>query len=293
MDNYHKYPKVYSLGTKETEGMLSGGCWVQEKLDGSQISFGVDMSGELHAYSRGGKIDLNTPQKLFAPAIAHLKTKQEYMIPGYVYRGECISSPRHNRITYDRMPKGFVVLWDVCNDYGAYIPPSMISRYADAIGVETANHYGYGVWDVGGLEEILFSCQSQLGGMIEGVVLKSYDEEGPPRTAKFVSEKFKEVVNVRPKVYGLDLSEIGSWYGTESRWLKAIQHLLESGELTDSPADIGPIIKEVHRDLLEECEREMKELVWAQAWPELRKHLVKGLAEWYKRLLFERYTPAA
>ena len=38
----HSYPDVYELGHKIVSDVLNGHVLVQEKVDGSQISFGVD-----------------------------------------------------------------------------------------------------------------------------------------------------------------------------------------------------------------------------------------------------------
>lgn len=43
MDSFHSYPAVFNLGHKAIESLLtSGPVIVEEKIDGSQFSFGVD-----------------------------------------------------------------------------------------------------------------------------------------------------------------------------------------------------------------------------------------------------------
>lgn len=50
------YPKIYALGHKAIEELLHDDVCVQEKVDGSQISFGL-LDGKLYISSKGAIID--------------------------------------------------------------------------------------------------------------------------------------------------------------------------------------------------------------------------------------------
>ena len=41
-----------------------------------------------------------------------------------------------------------------------------------------------------------------------------------------------------------------------------MQHLSESGQLTNTPKDIGMLIKEIERDLIEEEEQNIRTFLW-------------------------------
>lgn len=48
----HGYSKIYTIGTKWISGLLLDPVVIEEKIDGSQLSFGIDGNGELRARSR-------------------------------------------------------------------------------------------------------------------------------------------------------------------------------------------------------------------------------------------------
>ena len=63
------YPKILALGHRFLQGIFEGPVVVQEKVDGSQFSFGLDAEGVLRCRSRGQEIDIEAPPQLFVPAV--------------------------------------------------------------------------------------------------------------------------------------------------------------------------------------------------------------------------------
>ena len=144
---------------------------------------------------------------------------------------------------------------------------------------------------------------SILGGQkIEGVVVKpfAYDKFGADKKvlmAKFVSEAFKEIHSAEWKksnpTKGDVLDVIVASLRTPARWNKAIQHLRENGEITDSPKDIGALIREVQADVLKECADDIRMRLFSWARPRVQRGVVAGLPEWYKNELLNRQFPPA
>ena len=60
----------------------------------------------------------------------------------------------------------------------------------------------------------------------------------------------------------------------------ATQNLLQN-----QPSDIGLLIKEVQRDVVEECYDEINKLLWQINGRTIHSFLVRGLPEWYKERL--------
>ena len=60
----HSYPNVYQLGHKLVSNVLDGYVLVQEKIDGSQISFGIDNLGDLRIRSKNKEIDIEHPNDM-------------------------------------------------------------------------------------------------------------------------------------------------------------------------------------------------------------------------------------
>jgi protein required for attachment to host cells len=141
----------------------------------------------------------------------------------------------------------------------------------------------------------LIDRESILGGQkVEGVVAKNYErfgKDGKVLMAKFVSSKFKEVHDKdwkKRNPAGIDIiTKLGLQYHSEARFAKAVQHMKEDGVLLGEPRDIGGLIKGLKKDVYEECAHEIKETLFAWAWPKIQRAVVSGLPEWYKQLLIE------
>ena len=147
----------------------------------------------------------------------------------------------------------------------------------------------------------LLERQSILGGpKIEGVVIKNYADigrDGKVVMGKFVSAVFKEVHNKdwkdRNPEKGDVLDQICTALTTKARWSKAVQHLREAGTLANEPKDIGPLIKEVARDTLEEETEFIKDRLFAWAKKDIVRRVTAGLPEWYKEQLLESLSEEA
>ena len=54
------------MGHKAIAELLKGPVYVEEKVDGSQFSFGVDENGEIRVRSKGCELVLDAPEKMFS-----------------------------------------------------------------------------------------------------------------------------------------------------------------------------------------------------------------------------------
>lgn len=284
------YGKVRAFGHRDNRNIFVGPFCIQEKIDGSQINFGV-FDGELKVWSRGGPRSLEEEGGLFGPSIQHILSVRDKLTPGFTYRGEAVCGKRHNILTYGRAPKGHIVLWEVEGKDGTPArSENNIIRLASAIGVEPVRYFpiagGVDDWPEH-IEANFFGEESQLGGCpIEGVVVKRLG--GGDMKAKFVSPQFKEVKPGK-KASKADKNPLAfiEDYCTEARWHKAIQHLSEAGELKGANSDIGPLIREIHRDTFEECEEEIKQALFDAFRKDICAGLIKGFPEWYRRRIEE------
>ena len=134
---------------------------------------------------------------------------------------------------------------------------------------------------------------SCLGGQkVEGVVVKNYERythEKKVMMGKFVSEAFKEIhsgdwKSRNPNQSGVVEGIIGK-LSSHARWYKAIQHLQEAGLITNSPSDIGPLMKEVSQDILKEETDRIKDTLFNHFWKDISRGVTKGLPGWYKEML--------
>jgi|SRR5579864_110839 len=294
----HSYPSIYSFGHRVVKDILKDPVYVQEKVDGSQFSFGLDEEGNVITRSKGADIYAETADKLFKAAVEYVHSIKDKLTPGYTYRGEVLCRPRHNTLAYDRVPRHNVVIFDVNTGEECYMPYSEVVQEAARLDLEVVPllHAGI-VSSVEQFQEIL-KTMSFLGGQkIEGVVVKpiGYNQFGIDKKAlmaKYVSEEFKEVHGGNWKQSNPSNNEVvekvALLYKTPARWNKAIQHLREAGQIEDSPRDIGKILAEIQKDTLKECENEIKEELFKAAWPKIGRILIAGFPEWYKEQLLKK-----
>lgn len=294
-DSYHSYPKVYALGHRQIEDLLLDPVIVEEKLDGSQFSFGV-FDGEIKCRSKGQQLIVDAPEKLFDAAVATVKGIAPLLHDGWTYRAEYLRTPRHNTLRYERIPEKHLAIFDINTGHEHYLMPDAKTTEAHRIGIEVVPFLLEGTLTSPDQLRDFLDRDSMLGGTkIEGVVVKNYRRFAPDGKAlmgKYVREDFKEMNAVAWKLANPKQGDIVQrnieLYRTDARWRKAVQHLAESGSLDNSPRDIGNLIAEVKRDTLDECGDDIKAALFAWAWPQIQRGICAGLPEWYKGQLLEK-----
>lgn len=295
--SWSSYTKIHALGHRLIRDIFQGKVYVEEKIDGSQISFGV-FGDELKIRSRGGPIHLGAPDKMFAQAVATIRIMADrgLLRDGWTYRGEYLAKPNHNVLAYGRIPLNFIIGWDISDGLESYLSYEDKKNEFDRIGLETTPllHYGE-VADIQFFRRFL-ERESILGAQkIEGVVVKNYSKflpDGKLMVGKFVSEAFKEIHNGVWKEANPSNSDVVDGliesYKTPARWAKAVQRLREAGQLEDSPRDIGKIVAEIPKDIFEEETDAIKERLFQHFAPKIRRGCVGGVAEWYKEQLLKK-----
>lgn len=103
MDSWHSYPKVYNIGHPAIDELFSGPVIVEEKVDGSQFSFGK-FGDDLLVRSRGRVFDVEAPDNMFSLGAGVVKKLRDDLHDGWTYRGEYLNKPKHNALAYDRTP---------------------------------------------------------------------------------------------------------------------------------------------------------------------------------------------
>jgi hypothetical protein len=271
---------------------------VEEKVDGSQFSFGV-FEGELRVRSKGKQMEPDSPEKMFLPAIATARELAPILKDGWTYRGEFLGKPKHNVLAYDRNPDRYVILFDINTGEEQYLGPEEKAAEAERIGLEVVPVLHNGV--VSDAEALLAFLDrvSVLGGQkVEGFVAKNYARFGPDKKAlmgKHVCESFKEIhageFRKANPTQGDIVQRLIMRHRTPARWNKAIQHLKERGDLENSPRDIGKLLNEIKSDVEKECFEDIRAELWKHFWPQVERAIVAGFPQFYKdTLLRSQFT---
>lgn len=294
--NISGYSDIHAIGHKLLTNLFTGPVVVQEKTDGSQFSF-CQQNGQLSCRSRGQQIHLGEPG-MFSKAVETVRSLQGLLIENRIYRCEYIQKPKHNALTYARVPKGYLVLWDAEDMGQNYLAPEALTAEAIRLGLEPVPLIWEGVqsflgWNHGlecWLTDML-DRESCLGGCkVEGIVVKNYHQFGADHkilVGKFVSAAFKEIhreasKKLKPQ-HGDIVQQIAACYQTPARFNKVVQHLREAGQINGTPQDIGPLLKELHLDIAKECTDDIKDQLFKHFWKPVIREIAKTFPDFYKQ----------
>ncbi len=295
---FASFGKILALGHRCIRNIFEDGeVEITEKVDGSQFGF-AKLFGEVGCRSRGRMINMAEPDNMFAQAVEQVKRITPLLPHDTKFYGEYLKSPKHNVIEYGRYPTNHITLFGMeSNDPTWDYTYEALSGWAAKFGFDVVPRLFQGELpngvDMEFLEQLL-ATDSYLGASkVEGFVVKNWNKSVTlpqgvywPMCGKFVSEKFKEKMGQSKKSNkGNAFMALKDQYQTEARWQKAVQHLQENGSLLGEPKDIGPLMKEVYRDITTECKDEIMHELWACFQKEIIKHASMGLAEWYKMQL--------
>lgn len=288
-----RYPKIYAVGHHILGPLFLDDVIVEEKVDGSQFSFGVFDTPEgptLKLKSKGALMYPDAPEKMFTEIVEYVKSIENDLMPNWKYVGEYLKKPKHNSLIYNRIPENHLIIFDICTAHEYYLGVTQKRQEAARLGFESVPvlHEGR-INDINDFRKLLEN-ESVLGGpKIEGFVIKNYLRfglDGKALMAKFVSEEFKEI---HSKAWGESnpsqdgaVQKIGLQYQTQARWLKAVQRLRDDGQLEQEPRDIGNLIKEVKHDVSVECKEEIMEALWKAFGDKVVRIAAAGLPQWYK-----------
>lgn len=295
MSGLSSYGSIYALGHIAVENIFDGDTEITEKIDGSQISFGV-IDGELMVRSKNSDLLVGN-NNMFYTGIEAIQQRAGLLQPNWVYRGEYLMKPKHNTLNYDRVPKDNIIIFDIERGAGTqdYLRWRERNEEAERIGFEAVPNFATtATYNLEYIKKLL-EIESVLGGVkIEGVVVKNYSqftEDKKIAKAKFVSAEFQEKHQKEWKVSNPTrkdiVEEIIEELRTEARWKKSVQHLRDDGKLEGSPRDIGMLIKETQNDILAEEENHIKETLYNHFKGQIMRGVVRGLPDAYKLWLAE------
>jgi hypothetical protein len=292
------FPKIFPVGSDYIQNLFKGDVEITEKIDGSQFDFGCDENNQIVMRSKGKEMYFESYEKLFNKAVDFVADKQGLILkyPGTYFYCEYLQKPKHNILCYERVPENNLILFGVRIEGNGYISKyNQLEKWGRILGLETVPILYHG--KVNSYEELskYLETPSCLGKeTVEGIVIKNYNETVLiggnlyPVFGKYVRESFKEKHN-KEWTTGKDRVQMFiDSFRTEARWDKVIQHLKEKGELVNEPKDIGILLKEIERDLLEEEELNIKNGLYKLFKDQILRKARAGFPEYYKAKLLEK-----
>ena len=290
----YKLGKVERYGARPEHRLLGevGQVRVDEKIDGSQINFGV-FNGVLRIDSKSREQNVAAPDRMFQKAVDSIVERRDSLLCNHSYLGEYLMKPHHNVLTYDRVPAGHIVVFDVVDPDGGCL---LYSQWEDRVRLDGFEPVQCDFMPA--VDAIRIGQQtpqyfkSMLGGPSEGIVVKTTGGYLNDRiVAKFVSDQFKEVKgdrtsrNIANPAKNVAVT-MANKYCPSARFLKAVQRLKEEDLWTGSMKDIPKIREYVARDLTEECAEDIKTELYELYRKEIQKSALLPIAAWYEQYLF-------
>lgn len=305
--SWGSYPSIFNLGHRAVKDLLTVPVNVEEKVDGSQFSFGAfpvaspdgAQAGfgdlELRVRSKGAPIYTMSPPGLFrgATATALRLFKEGRLVPGWTYRGEALQAPKHNSLQYTRTPKDHVIIFDVETGDQTFLNYDAKKLHVEQhLGLEVVPRLFDGFITDEALFRSFLARESVLGGqLIEGIVLKpcNYDLFGVDKKVlfgKYVSESFREVHKrawaesnpTRTDVVEKLIEALSS----PARYQKAVIHLREREAITDSVKDIGAILAEVKKDIAKEEKDFIAQTLYRHFADTIIRRAAANVPQWWK-----------
>ena len=131
--SWHTFPKGWALGHSALKELFWDEVHIEEKVDGSQFSFGR-FGDELKCRSKGQEIYLDGYEGMFAPAVEAVKNRFYLLKDGWTYRAEFLAKPKHNILAYARIPKDTLIIFDINKGQEDYL--SFAEKQAEADHIE-------------------------------------------------------------------------------------------------------------------------------------------------------------
>lgn len=296
-------PKIFEIGHHAIANLFDGEVEITEKIDGSQFAFGVSTDGQVVMRSKGKELFVDHPEKLFTEAVAWVDANRarilEVCAPGTFVYGEYLRVPKHNVLAYARIPRHCLMVFGVRERTNFVADYARMQQIAAQLDLETVPLLGRATLQSFDDLRPYLERESGLGGtVLEGVVVKNYrqycliSDFQWISMGKFVREAFKET---HAEQWGMIsgknwFDELKDSLRTDARWQKAIQHLRERGELTETAQDIGKLMAELERDFIDEEKARIMQLLWKHQSPDILRHIKRGFPEWYKERLAQQGT---
>jgi hypothetical protein len=313
MTSWHSYGKILALGHRYIQHLLLDPVLVEEKIDGSQFSFGVfeyDGEGEypglqdpytgrrriIRVRSKGAEMHVDAPERMFAKGVEWVKENAHRLHEGWTYRAEFLAKPKHNALNYDRVPKDNIIIFDINPGQEEYLSYDAKHEEAARLGLEVVPRLHEGKIETIAEFRQFLDVESILGGQkVEGVVVKNYvrfnEHDGHAMMGKFVSEHFKEVHAKEWKASNPTkndvIQKLIDTYRSPARYQKALIHLRERGLIKGDLTDIGTLMKETWPDIVVEEKDAIMEKLWGWAEDQIRRGVSAGIPEWYKEELLK------
>ena len=111
--------------------------FIQEKIDGSQLSFLIDPTNTIQFFNKQKNLSLTN--KTFERSFTMLSQEKvvEILNKSYIYHSESVCRRKHNVVNYGRTPKFYAIIYDIFDtESNRYLNLDEMITECDRIGLE-------------------------------------------------------------------------------------------------------------------------------------------------------------
>ena len=301
-----RYPAVLHFDelSKAITPDQKGTFIVEEKIDGSQFRFGIRDGKFCYGSKSVDFLQVHPADKMFETGVESVcnafLVADKYLFnfaDTITFFGEYLKKPQHNALRYDRVPKNNIIIFDIFYQ-DKFLPYTEKSALAEKLGFETVPLLAqFDNFPKRSEVEQLMEKTSILGGeKMEGVVIKNYDipflmnGKVRPIFYKYVRDEFKEINSKNWKINNPQnpIEVISGLLNKDAIFRKAVQHLKDSGKCQNNMRDMVELINLVEEDLEKEFRSPISDALYNFYSRDIKKMLMKGLPEYYKKILYDQ-----
>ena len=198
------------LSPLEVERLLKKVLVIEEKVDGTNLGFSADPTGQVRIQSRGSWL---TP-----PFPKHLNRLRQWidlrrdsltaaLSTRFVLFGEWLGAV--HSIQYDQLPDWFLAfdVYDVKSK--GFLSVAQRNAMCEKLGVEVVRSIAVGVFSFDELVEMLNLPSRYYDGPIEGIYLRAENEKGLTERVKLVRPEFVQAIGDHWKTRAIRWNRLG------------------------------------------------------------------------------------
>ena len=244
--------------------------WIEEKIDGTNISCEIDDNNQYRCYGRRFELgDWYTNRGAYQKLL-ELESKIRKTIPrSFITYFEYLTL-HHVRYSADK-ENGIYMIGIKDKITGMYLLPNEIYGIADKLGVETPACLYHGPFKDWSIAESLVG-KSEFGAKQgEGVIIKAYDKDRGIKMVKLVASDFREIMKYDPARIQAKIDnernkrELAKTIVTDARIRKQLLNMVDEGVIPciDGMTQEDKIIaiKNIGKRIYDDCIKEEPEFI--------------------------------
>lgn len=269
--NPHKFYDIPYLQTKVLDTFSPNEeVWIEEKIDGTNISCEIDEQEMFRCYGRRFELGNWYTNRGAYQKLLEIESKvREHLGKRYTAYFEYLTL-HHVRYSADK-ENGIYLIGVRDKETQKYLTPDKVAGFAIKLGVETPQILYYGTFDNWELAKSLVGISRFGAKQGEGVIVKAYDEKRGIKMVKIVADDFREIMKYDPARVQAKLDaeirkrEKAATVVTDARIRKQLYNMVDEGIISKvegiTKEEKTIAIKNIGKRMYEDCIKEELDFV--------------------------------